>query len=379
LVLNAGSSSLKAALFAVPTLTRQMTLHLDGVASGSGGGHRADANGARTPITWSGGTHADAVRWLVEHLADAQPVAIGHRVVHGGPAFTAPVLIDADVLAQLRALIPLAPLHEPANVHGIAAAGQAFPGVPQVACFDTAFHAEQSWVARTYALPARYFAAGVRRYGFHGLSYQAIAQALPQVAPALATGRVIVAHLGNGASLCALRAGRSVATTMGFSAIDGLPMGTRSGQIDPGVLLYWLQHDGLTPAQISDLLNRQAGLLGLSGISGDMRVLLQSPAPAARAAIDYFVERVVQAIGSLAAALDGVDGLVFTAGIGEHAAEVRARIVGRLGWLGLHLDPTANAQHGPCISQPGPVSAWVIPTDEERVLAEQTWSTLRPA
>jgi acetate kinase len=298
--------------------------------------------------------------------------AAGHRVVHGGADFTAPVRVDAAVLAALDALVPLAPLHQPHNLAAIRAVSAAAPDLPQVACFDTAFHATIPAVAQAFALPRTLAAEGIRRYGFHGLSYEAIAARLPEVLGPRADGRVIVAHLGNGASLCAMRGRASVASTMGFTALDGLMMGTRTGTIDPGVLLHLMEAKGWDAARLGRLLYKESGLLGVSGLSSDMRALLASDAPEAAEAVALFVYRAVREIGSLAAALGGLDALVFTAGIGEHAAPVRAAIVAGCAWLGLTLDTAANAAGGPRISGPGPASAWVVPTDEEGVIARAT-------
>ena len=294
-----------------------------------------------------------------------------------GSQYAAPVLIDAEVMAGLERLVPLAPLHQPHNLAAIRAIAASSPDLPQVACFDTAFHQTQPPVAQVVALPRELAAEGVRRYGFHGLSYEYIASALPAVAPRVAAGRVVVAHLGNGASLCAMNGGRSVATTMGFSTLDGLVMGTRPGSLDPGVLLYLMSQHKMDAAAIEALLYTRSGLLGLSGISSDMRTLLASPDPRAREAVDVFVYRIGRELGSLAAALGGLDALVFTAGIGEHAPEIRARVCRDAGWLGIGLDEAANGAGGPLISQPGArASAWVIPTDENLMIARHTLAVL---
>ncbi len=307
-------------------------------------------------------------------------LAVGHRVVHGGAEFSRPLLVDPPVLAALESLIPLAPLHQPHNLAAIHLLRETQPQLPQVACFDTAFHRTHPQLADLYALPWAYYEAGVRRYGFHGLSYEYIAATLPRVAPAIAGGRVIVAHLGSGASLCALRAGASVDSTMGFSALDGLPMGTRPGALDPGVLLYLVGERGMTPAALERLLYKESGLLGISGVSNDMRVLLASDEPRARLAVDFFVHRVAKEIGALAAVLGGVDGLVFTAGIGENSAEIRSRIVGACAWLGVTLDVEANRRGGPRISRDSDaVSAWVVPTNEELMIARHTLALVESA
>lgn len=387
LVLNAGSSSLKFRIYA-----------LDGERLEDGLSGQVDGIGAyaRLRVTGPDGVRledrelqgADAapdaraalallVRWLGARLAGRRIAAIGHRVVHGGPHHAEPVRVDEALLAQLDTLVPLAPLHQPHNLAPIRALATAWPGVPQVACFDTAFHRTQPVEAETFALPLTYRDAGVRRYGFHGLSYDSIARRLPAVSPAAAAGRTIVAHLGAGVSMCALQGGRSVATTMGFTALDGCIMGTRCGSLDPGVVLWLARECGLAIDAIERLLYRESGLLGLSGISADMRVLLASDAPTARLAIDCFTYRIAREAGSLVSALGGLDALVFTAGIGEHSAPIRAEICARLAWLGIELDPEANAAGGPRLTRPGsPTSAWRIPTDEERRIAELTVETL---
>jgi acetate kinase len=316
--------------------------------------------------------------WLRERYADASLVAIGHRVAHGGPVYAAPVGVDETVLKTLERFVPLAPLHQPHALRPIRTLASRFPGILQVACFDTAFHRGHAEVADRYALPEGLYQEGIRRYGFHGLSYEYVAGRLAAVAPEIARGRVVVCHLGSGASMCAIADGRSVDSTMGFTALDGLPMGTRCGQLDPGVVLYLLTERKMAAGDVEQLLYRESGLRGLSGISNDVRDLLASPDPRARLALDYFVHRAVHELGSLAAALDGIDGVVFTAGIGENSAEIRGRICERLRWLGLRLDPSANEAGGPRISEPGsPVSAWVIPTDEERMIARHTAAVWR--
>ncbi len=323
---------------------------------------------------WAGGTHedflAELLDWIGSHLGGAELRAVGHRVVHGGADFTVPVLIDPVVLAALDQLAPLAPLHQPHNLAAIRAMQALRPDLPQIACFDTGFHATQAAVTKSYALPRYLTDAGVRRYGFHGLSYEYVSARLRAVAPGLATGQVIIAHLGNGASLCAISDGASVDTTMGFTALDGLMMGTRCGALDPGVVLHLLRNYGLGVDAIEDLLYRKSGLLGVSGISGDMRVLLASIAPEARDAIELFVFRIVREIGALAASLGGLDGLVFTAGIGENAPTIRAAVADRLGWLGVTLDPAANARGTGRISTGASATeVWVVPTDEETMIA----------
>jgi len=383
LVVNAGSSSLKFSVFRVDDAAG---LHLAarGQLDGIGTRPRLKASdGAGSPLVESEIAVAEAREvkdavaltgaWLRTQFAGEPLLAVGHRVVHGGAEFSRPVLVDVPVLCELERLVPLAPLHQPHNLAAIRMLHETQPQIPQVACFDTAFHRSHPQLADLYALPWGYYEAGVRRYGFHGLSYEYIATALPKVAPGIAGGRVVVAHLGSGASLCAMRAGTSVDSTMGFSALDGLPMGTRPGGLDPGVLLYLVAQRGMPPAELEKLLYKDSGLLGISGVSNDMRVLLESRNPRARIAVDYFVYRVAREIGALAATLGGVDGLVFTAGIGENSAEIRARIVDASGWLGVTLDAEANRRGGPRISPDGSaVSAWVVPTNEELMIARHT-------
>ena len=385
LVLNAGSSSLKFQLFGLGDAGLQAELR--GQVDGLGGEPRfsaASADGAPIERHALDPAVRDATRavqwlwgWLQPHLDDGRLLAAGHRVVHGGAAHAAPVRVDDALLARLEALVPLAPLHQPHNLEPIRALAARRPELPQVACFDTAFHRTQPREAELFALPRAFHAEGVRRYGFHGLSYEWIARRLPEVSPRAAAGRTVVAHLGSGVSMCAMLAGRSVATTMGFTALDGCPMGTRTGSLDPGVVL-WLQRErGMSLDAVESLLYRESGLLGLSGVSADMRVLLASGEPAARDAIDYFTYRLAREVGSLAAALGGLDALVFTAGIGEHSPEIRAEVMRRCAWLGLQPDDAANAAGGPCLTAPGsPVQAWRIETDEERLIAERTVEVL---
>ncbi len=331
-----------------------------------------------------GTTHEDALgallRWLENHFRDNQPVAAGHRVVHGGSLYTEPVIVTDLVMAELRRLIPLAPLHQPHNLAAIAALSKLHPSLPQIACFDTAFHHTQSQVATAFALPRRLAAEGIRRYGFHGLSYEYIASVLPDIlGPEGAEGRIVVAHLGSGASLCAMRAGSSVATTMSFSALDGLPMSRRCGSLDPGVVLYLMQEKGMTAAEVSDLLYNGSGLYGVSGISDDMRTLLASDNPSAKEAVTLFVYRIGRELGSMTAALGGLHALVFTAGIGERAAEIRRRVCEDAAWLGVDLDQRANLAGGALITRYGSqTSAWVIPTDEDLMIALHAWTLLNP-
>ncbi|RCW68111.1 acetate/propionate family kinase [Pseudorhodoferax soli] len=384
-VANAGSSSLKFALYAVGA-GGTLVLQLRGAVEELDRApvfHARDAAGRTvaeqrwTDALGHDAALAQAITAVQALLPGMHLIGVGHRVVHGGAAHDQAVLVTPALMAELEQLIPLAPLHEPHNLAPIRLAWQRLPGVPQVACFDTAFHRSNPAIAQMFALPQELHDAGVRRYGFHGLSYEYIAGRLAELAPDAAAGRVVVLHLGNGASACALQGGRSVASSMGFTAVDGLPMGTRSGNLDPGVLLYLVQQRGMSVADIHDLIYKRSGLLGVSGISSDMRVLLHSDAPRAALAVDLFVYRVVREIGSLAAALGGLDALVFTAGIGEHAAPVRARVLAQLGWLGLVPDAAANAAHAPCITQAGSrASAWVLPTDEELMIARHTLALL---
>ena len=383
LVVNAGSSSVKFQVFAVDSngrLDRQIKGQMDGIgsrprlrASGATGEKLAErAYPIENVQDVTAALHV-AADWLRDELR-ITPLAVGHRVVHGGPAYDQPVLIDHGVVSRLERFSALAPLHQPHNLAPIRALLANFPSLPQVACFDTAFHRDHGDVADFYAIPRRLHDEGVRRYGFHGLSYEYVAKTLPKVAPEIAGGRVVVAHLGSGASMCALFAGRSVESTMGFTALDGLPMGTRPGQIDPGVILYLMAEKGMSPNDVQNLLYRDCGLKGLSGISNDMRELQSSEDPNAAFAVDYFVYRAALSAGMLAAALQGVDAFVFTAGIGENSESIRARIADRLGWLGVALDPAENARHSLLISRPGTTPVYVIPTDEELMIARHTLS-----
>lgn len=377
LTLNAGSSSVKFGLYCA-TDKPEPEVKAKGQIDGLG----LDAQlivqigqGPPQKIALGSTDQATGISAILQALAPilaGRPVSgVGHRIVHGGPNIRTPMILNAEVLADLRQYIPLAPLHQPHNLAAVAAAQAAFPDALQVGCFDTAFHRDHPWVNDTFALPRRYYAQGVRRYGFHGLSYDYITSTLAQDYPDLAAGRVIVAHLGNGASIAAIRDGHSIGSSMGFSALDGLPMGTRSGQIDPGVLLYLMDHEGLSGPEISHILYKESGLKGLSGISHDMRVLLASDAPEAAEAIEYYVFRLRREIGAMAAVLGGIDGLVFTGGIGENAAPIRAKTLSGMEFLGLELDQTANHGNGPDIGV-GPVRVLVIPTNEEQVIARAT-------
>ncbi|MEC9344223.1 MAG: acetate/propionate family kinase [Pseudomonadota bacterium] len=384
LTINAGSSSIKFALFGPGgepvERVRGMVEEL-----GVRPRFRAQAGGEvlvdRALPAGEVGDHAaalDLVLGLIgDRFRDAGIAGVGHRVVHGGPGHDRPALIDDRVLAGLEDLSPLAPLHQPHNLSGIRAARAAFPDAAQVACFDTAFHRTHAWTEDVFALPREFHEAGVRRYGFHGLSYEYVAGRLQEIEPAAARGKVIVCHLGNGASMCALHDGRSMASTMGFTALDGLAMGTRCGQIDPGVLLYLMQQRGMSPDEIEDLLYRRSGLLGLSGLSHDMRVLEQADSEEARRAIGYFIARARREIGALGAVLGGLDMLVFCAGIGENGAAVRASICRDFGWLGIELDETRNRAGEPVISAPGSrVIVRVVETDEEIMIARHTAALL---
>ena len=329
----------------------------------------------------SDNAHLDALHSILDCVHDKLPGvrldAVSHRVVHGGLQYTQPIVINAQVVAALNTLTALAPLHQPHNLEGIEAAIKALGDVPQIACFDTAFHRQQSFVSQAFALPRSYYEQGVRRYGFHGLSYEFISRQLQERHPELHAGKVIVCHLGNGASMCAIRQGQSIASTMGFTALDGLPMGTRCGHIDPGVLLYLINEQGMDAEQLSDLLYHESGLKGLSGQSHDVRSLLASDNPHAHQALDYFVEKCRREIGSLTASLGGLDALVFTGGIGEHAAPVRQHILQDMQWLGLAIDADANARHAETISAPDSnIKALVIRTDEEQMLAEHAFELL---
>ncbi|MCK1716745.1 acetate/propionate family kinase [Bradyrhizobium sp. 141] len=386
LVVNAGSSSVKFQVYSVEgegKLRRQIKGQIDGI--GSRPRLRAgDANGnpiadraypieAVPDVPAAMGT---AGEWLRDELR-IHPIAVGHRVVHGGPEYDRPVLIDHGVVARLERFVMLAPLHQPHNLAPIRSILAGFPALPQVACFDTAFHRTHGPLADHYAIPHQLHAEGVRRYGFHGLSYEYIANALPQIAPDIAKGRVIVAHLGSGASMCAMSRGQSVESTMGFTALDGLPMGTRPGQLDPGVVLYLISEKGMSASNVQDFLYRDCGLKGLSGVSNDMRELEASSDAKAKLAIDYFAYRIGLNAGMLAAALQGLDAFVFTAGIGENSATIRARVVEQLGWLGVTLDPAENARHSKQISRSDSrIPVYVVPTDEELMIAKHTLSLL---
>jgi acetate kinase len=381
-VVNAGSSSIKVSLFLLRgrDLALEVRAQVERLSTAPRFVARDASGRTVAERSWGDGVqiaHEDAVEhlreFLREQLGDGRLVGVGHRVVHGGLEYASPVRVDANVLKALEQLVPLAPLHQPHNLSPIAALLERAGDLPQVACFDTAFHRTNPDVAQRFALTAELHEAGVRRYGFHGLSYEYIASVLARFDARAAAGKTIVLHLGNGSSMCSLEAGRSVASTMGFTAVDGLPMGTRCGALDPGVILYLLDERRMSVRAVERLIYNESGLLGLSGISGDMRTLLASDDPRARLAIDVYVYRIRRELGSLAGALGGCDALVFTAGVGENAPAIRERVCRDAGCLGLTLDAAANATGGPRISARGSrVAAWVIPTDEELMIARHT-------
>ncbi|MEB4589632.1 acetate/propionate family kinase [Candidatus Thiothrix sp. Deng01] len=387
LTLNAGSSSIKFAVY--ETLEGELELMAKGQVEGIGTRPHFIAKSPDGKVLsesyWEavahGQGHARAFdqiwSWLEDAASGREILAVGHRVAHGGETYAQPVLIDTGVMGELTRLIPLVPLHQPNNLAAIRAVAIQHPGLPQVACFDTAFHQGREAVTECFALPYPLFERGVRRYGFHGLSYEYIIERLREIAPATAKGRVVVAHLGSGCSMTAIRNGKSIDTTMSFSALDGVPMGTRCGVLDPGVLLFLMREDKMGLEELEALLYKQSGLLGLSGVSNDLRALHTSEDPRAAAAIDYFVYRVSQILGSLTASLGGLDALVFTAGVGENDAEVRRRVCLDAGWLGVSLDEAANQTGRPRISHEGAgPSVWVIPTDEEKMIARHTLRVL---
>ncbi len=387
LTLNAGSSSVKFAVFLV--CEPQMEMVASGQIEGLGAtahfklhprrGQSGDTSvAAGHPLTDHTAAVGAILSWLEQEHGDARVAAVGHRVVHGGVELLQPAIVDAEILAVLRRLVPLAPLHQPHNISGILAATAAFPDALQVACFDTAFHRSHPFTADAFALPRRYYDEGVRRYGFHGLSYEFISERLRALFPQVAAGRVIVAHLGNGASLCGMHDGKSIDSTMGFTALDGLPMGTRCGQLDPGVVLYLISQRGMDANSVSDLLYKESGLKGLSGISQDMRQLEADGSQASLDAIAYFVARIRREIGGLAASLGGVDAIVFTGGIGENSRRVRAAVLSELSWIGADLDRHANDAGAQVISTPkSKVVALVMKTDEERMIAQHTAEAAR--
>lgn len=384
LVINAGSSSIKFTVYQKDVLTGQLVTdaagQIDGIGSQPGFMVRSAEGVSLMERMLSDDethNHTEAINiilsWLWDYFGNGTLLAVGHRVVHGGQTYSAPVLIDATVLAKLETLIPLAPLHQPHNLATIRVLLESMPSLPQVACFDTAFHCTQPDVAQRFAIPRRFTHEGIRHYGFHGLSYEYIASILPTLEPTLADARIIIAHLGSGASLCALHKGRSIATTMGFSPLDGLVMGTRCGNIDPGVLIYLMDCHNMDARALEQLLYYESGLLGVSGISNDMRTLLASDDPRAQEAIELFVYRAGREIGSLASALGGLDAVIFTGGIGEHSAAIRAKVCRQAAWLGLELDDSANAATATRISKPDSrLSAWIVPTDENLMIAHHT-------
>ncbi|PPQ18945.1 acetate kinase [Bradyrhizobium sp. AC87j1] len=386
LVVNAGSSSVKFQVFVVEgegRLLRMIKGQVEGIgsrprlrANGAGGDPMADRAYPIEAIPDVPAAMSVAGEWLRSEVR-VNPLAVGHRVVHGGPDYERPVLVDHGVVSRLERFVGLAPLHQPHNLAPIRSILANFPTVPQVACFDTAFHRTHGPLADYYAIPHQLHAEGVRRYGFHGLSYEYISRSLPQIAPDIAKRRVIVAHLGSGASMCAMKDGLSVESTMGFTALDGLPMGTRPGQLDPGVVLYLISEKGMTAPKVQEFLYRDCGLKGLSGVSNDMRELEASTDPQAKLAVDYFTYRIGLNAGMLAAALQGLDAFVFTAGIGENSSGIRTRVAEQLRWLGVTLDEAENARHSNLISAKSSlIPVYVIPTDEEAMIAQHTLSLL---
>lgn len=383
LTLNAGSSSIK---FAVFEPGEEPALRASGQVENLSPSQQTrlivEADGDRQTTEIDANDHAGALAAILDNadrlFGDATVAGVGHRVVHGGTDFTVPTLLQPDTIAALRALEPLAPLHQPHNLACVEAAAAAFPDALQIACFDTAFHRTHPFVNDTFALPRQWFERGVRRYGFHGLSYDYITSEIARTEPDLATGRVVIAHLGNGASMCAVRDGRSVGSTMGFTALDGLPMGTRCGQIDPGVLLYMMQHEGMGVDEIADLLYRESGLKGMSGLTHDMRTLEASDDPRAAEAIDYFVFRIRRELGGMSAVLGGLDALVFTGGIGENSARVRREVCEGMEWLGIAIDGDRNADNARDIGTDR-VRVMVIPTNEELVMARAVAGALSAA
>jgi acetate kinase len=387
LILNAGSSSLKFCVYRRPA-TENWRLESRGQIEGIGTSPRLSAKDAQGNILsqnnlddWvsDGRAALDALAaWLRSKYGGARVLGVGHRVVHGGARHAQPTIVTREVLVELYELVPLAPLHQPHNLLAIETIFERMPDVPQVACFDTSFHQSNLPVAKLIPLPREICKSGLQRYGFHGLSYEYVASVLPEVAPEIARGRVIVAHLGSGASLCALKDGKSIDNSLGFTALDGLCMGTRPGALDPGVVLYLFQSLKLSPKEVENILYKKSGLLGISGVSNDMRDLLVRSNPEASLAVDYFVYRAAKEIGALAAVLGGVDGLVFTAGIGENSPEIRRRICEASSWLGVELDAEANTTNrGPRISTQGSkVSTWVVPTNEELMIARHTGALL---
>ncbi|MGE0083622.1 MAG: acetate/propionate family kinase [Desulfococcaceae bacterium] len=389
-VINGGSSSIKFSLF-LCTDKDDLELLCSGQAEGIRVAPHFEAKDASGKLIsekkWENSPDTDheflmdhIIGWIGENYADIEVKAVGHRVVHGSNLYSAPVQVDETVLKNLEQFIPLAPLHQPHNLGPIRIIAKYKPELLQVACFDTAFHSAQPDEARNFAIPRELTQEGIRRYGFHGLSYEYIAMKFREIAPDIAKGRVVVAHLGSGASMCAVKDGRSIASTMGFSALDGLPMGTRTGAMDPAVVLYFMQEKGMNASEIETLLYKKSGLLGVSGISNDMRVLLKSRDPRAEEAVNLFVYRINRELGSLMAALNGLDALIFTAGIGENSAEIRQRVCLAAAWAGISPDSDANRNSSACITtSDSPVSAWIIPTNEEKMIAMHTRSLMNAA
>ncbi|AZN37641.1 acetate/propionate family kinase [Iodobacter ciconiae] len=386
LVLNAGSSSLKFALFEHEAAS-DLHLMAQGQIEGIGTkpyflakNHRKQIL-ADKELAISDTNHADCLQIIAtllrDNYTDLKLLGVGHRIVHGGAHYTAPLRLTPGTIGALEALSPLAPLHQPHNLAAIRAVADIQPDLPQVACFDTAFHRCQNQINQLFGLPYHCYERGIRRYGFHGLSYEYVSSVLKQREPEIASGKVVIAHLGNGASMCAIQNGKSVASSMGFTALDGLMMGTRTGNLDAGVVLYLLQQEKLSILQVEELLYRRSGLLGLSGISSDMRVLLESSEPQAALAVDYFVHRISRELGSLAASMNGLDALVFTAGIGENSSIIRQRVCEQARWLGIEIDTHANDAHEFCISTiDSPTTAWLIPCNEELMIARHTRTQL---
>ena len=382
LTINAGSSSIKFSLFLVPQLNQIIAGQIDGIGGEVRFKVKLASKNTEETIAWPSASrpqnHREAlsflIDWLHQFAKDIEVVAVGHRVVHGGQKYSAPTLISDEVMEELDALMILAPLHEPHNLAGIRAAQESFGGIPQIACFDTAFHRTHSFVDDCYAIPRYFYEKGVCRYGFHGLSYEYISDRLLQMYPKKALKKVIIAHLGNGASMTALNNGHSIASTMGFSSLDGLPMGTRCGEIDPGVLLYMMQHEGMDAGQIAQILYQESGLKGLSGgLSNDMRTLEESDLPEAKEAIDYYVKEVKREIGALTALMAGLDVVVFTGGIGENSAAIRGRILREMAWIGIDLDEDRNLNGEVIISSDASrILCLKIHTDEERIIARHT-------
>lgn len=383
LTVNSGSSSLKLGLFS-ETLETLAMAHVDRIGRREAAMQIKDADGRALPnpphVPNDFATNTQALRTALEVFQQDFPglevVVVGHRIVHGGINHATPVRLTEAIMKDLAKLAPFAPLHQPHNLAGVRASVETFPGVPNIACFDTAFHRGHPFVNDTFGLPRRFYEKGVRRYGFHGLSYDFISGELAETEPKLHAGRVVVAHLGSGASICAIEGGRSIDSTLGFSAVDGLPMGTRCGQLDPGVMMYLMDEEGLDSHQISDLLYKESGLLGMSGVSNDMRTLEASTDPHAAEAVDYFTHRIRREIGALAASMGGIDGLVFCGGIGENSATIRERVCGGLGWLGISIDASKNLGHARDIGT-GKIRVMVIPTNEEIVIARAAQGALQ--